>query len=262
MSSLTSLDDCSFIRPSWPAPANVVAYSTTRIGGVSRAPFNGLNVGKHVGDDPVSVDRNRSLLPHSKNMLWLKQTHSNACVNLPIKPTSLVNDSQEADCAYTQQPHQVCAVMTADCLPVLLCNKQGNMVAAVHAGWRGLAGGIIEACIEQFDCERQDILVWLGPAIGANHFEVGQDVKDAFAQYPQGFREKKHVKHPKYLMDIFCIAKTKLRALGISQIYGGKHCTYQDERRFFSHRRATHQENLTSQGHISTGRMVSAIYLS
>lgn len=228
---------------------------STRVGGFSKSPFNSLNVAKHVSDDELIVDKNRDLLPNHENITWLTQTHSTTCVNLDIpQPLNI-----EADASYSSIKNQVCGVMTADCLPLLFCDVKGEIVAAVHAGWRGLAGGVIENTIAAINVDSSNIMAWLGPAISQANFEVSKDVKDAFYQYPQAFISS-HV-NGKYLLDLYLIAKQKLSACGINKVYGGGFCTYQQSDLFFSHRRTTHNLSIGDIGPATTGRMVSAIYI-
>ncbi|MEP0354511.1 MAG: peptidoglycan editing factor PgeF [Paraglaciecola sp.] len=245
-----------FIYPDWPAPKNIKAYVSTRKGGFSRSPFDSFNVGQHVKDDVTIVNKNRSLLPLHENITWLNQTHSTTCINLDIPQPIQV----EADASISRTKHQVCGVMTADCLPVLLCDKKGTIVAAVHAGWRGLAAGIIENTIIAMNSKSSDIIAWLGPAISQEYFEVGKEVKAAFDKYPDAFVAKDSVKTDKFLTDLYLIAKQKLQFLGIDNVYGGDFCTYGQKDCFFSHRRATHELN-DGSGPATTGRMVSAIYI-
>mgnify|MGYP003677763325 CR=1 FL=1 len=241
------------LKPDWQAPTNVVAYTSCRAGGQSLPPFDSFNVAQHVGDDPDVVELNRHKLPNQQNFVWLQQVHSNLCLELPLQD----NSSLAVDAVFTQQAMQVCAVMTADCLPILLCDKQGTRVAAVHAGWRGLADGIIENSVQQMNVSGANLLAWLGPAISQQCFEVGKEVYQVFSAYPQAFVPSANSteSEPKYLADLYAIARSKLKSLGIDNITGGDFCTYSQESLFFSHRRATHQ------GLNTTGRMVSAIYL-
>ncbi|MFT6898369.1 MAG: YfiH family protein [Paraglaciecola sp.] len=241
--------ELKFITPDWPAPKNVKTFCSTRGGGFSRRPYDSLNVGEHVGDDLNLVYANRDLLPHTQDIVWLSQTHSTNCVEL----TSTSQQNIAADAGYTSQPGVVCAVMSADCLPILLCNKSGSRVAAVHAGWKGLAAGIIENMVQNFSDDKNEILAWLGPAISQAHFEVGENVRTALGDYPGAFIRKKQPE--KYMADLYQIAREKLATAGVHNIYGGNHCTYGENKLFFSHRRSTHQ------GLLHTGRMVSAIYL-
>lgn len=243
------MDTPRFIIPSWPAPQNVKTFCTTRCGGFSHGPYNSLNVGAHVGDDETLVSANRDLLPRTENIIWLSQIHSNICVKLSRN----MRQNIAADASCTKIPGLICAVMSADCLPILLCNKRGTVVAAVHAGWKGLAAGIIENSLEHFNERPEDILAWLGPGISQQYFEVGEAVLNAFADHPHAFRSTR--KPDKYLADLYRIARDKLMALGIKDIFGGDYCTYRQSELFFSHRRSS------KQGTIHTGRMVCAIYL-
>lgn len=238
-----------FITPDWPAPVKVNAFCSTRGGGFSHGPYGSLNVGDHVGDDINLVNANRDLLPYTQDIVWLRQIHSATCIEL----TSSSKQNIAADAGYTTKAGIVCAVMSADCLPVLLCNKSGTLVAAVHAGWKGLAAGIIENTLRKFAGKKNEILAWLGPAISQAHFEVGENVHTAFTDYPEAFNRGKQP--GKYMADLYQIAREKLTAGGVNDIYGGNHCTYAQSELFFSHRRST------QQGLIHTGRMVSAIYL-
>lgn len=169
-----------FIAPTWPAPLNIHAYTTLRSGGVSEAPYHSFNLGEHVGDDEKHVQMNRALLKNKLQLpnepIWLKQTHS----TLVLPATTLIG--QEADATFSHQAKQVCTVMTADCLPLLLCNRSGTHVAAIHAGWRGLAHGIIENTLDVLNVPAEDILVWLGPAIGPTVYEVGEEVRHCFIE--------------------------------------------------------------------------------
>ena len=252
------------IVPDWPAPARVRAGCTTRdaFQGVSLAPFHTFNVATHVGDKQQHVTANRRQLPFPE-IAWLQQTHSTDIVHLQHQ-----KDCQTviaADASVTFLDNITCAVMTADCVPILLCDKNATWVAAIHAGWRGLALGIIEKALlsikrkvqqsrkTQF-CYR-DIMVWIGPAISQQAFEVGEDVKQALAAYVTTNRfEAVAAKPGKYQCDLIGIAKDKLANCGISQIFGGDRCTYFDQQQFFSHRR-----DAKSAG--TTGRMVSMICL-
>lgn len=225
------------IIPNWPAPARVKAFSSTRVGGFSLGPYQGLNLGMHVGDDAVTVVRNRNALVQENGMpslpVWLNQTHSNV-VAVCEKPTSAVID---ADGVMTSTPQVVCSVMTADCLPVLITNTLGTQVAAVHAGWRGLASGIIENALEKMS---GDPLIWLGPAIGPQAFEVGEDVLSAFVSMhsatERAFVPRKGVTG-KWFADMDLITRIRLNELGVTQVYSSNLCTFNDSERFYSYRR-------------------------
>lgn len=244
-----------FIHPQWPAPANVKALQTTRIGGVSQVPFASLNLGTHVNDDPMAVAKNRHLLSNyvPSEPVWVNQVHG-----LNVIDAATSSCLQNADASFTTQSNVVCVTMTADCLPVLLCDKSGTVVAAVHAGWRGLCDGVIEAAVKKMQLAPSQVLVWLGPAIGPNAFEVGEDVREQFivrdVQARHAFKSVGIHSNGKWLCNMYLIATQRLLALGVTQIYGASvnehFCTYTDEARFFSFRR----DNIT-------GRMASLIWL-
>lgn len=224
------------IRPDWPAPANVQAFSTTRTGGVSRPPFDSLNLAAHVGDAPRSVEANRRLLARyaclPSEPQWLAQCHGNTVVRLPV------GGNPRADAATTVQPDVVCAVLTADCLPLLLCNRDGTQVAAIHAGWKGLCAGVIGNTLAQFDCTPDQILVWLGPAISQPVFEVGADVYQAFCDRHAdnaGAFQQTDAQH--WLCDLYQLARLELQSYAVHAIYGGEYCTFDQARCFYSYRR-------------------------
>jgi len=224
------------ILPNWPAPKNVKAFASTRVGGFSSAPYQGLNLGAHVGDDPSIVEKNRDWLAQQANMpsapIWLNQTHSTVVARVSA-PTTQVLD---ADGVFTSASNVVCSAMTADCLPVLLTNTQGTQVAAVHAGWRGLANGIVESALELFSGE---VMAWLGPAIGPQAFEVGEDVLQAFVDFDsqahQAFTPRDV--EGKWLADMSKLATQRLNKLGITQVFDSGLCTFQDKEDFYSYRR-------------------------
>lgn len=242
----------SFIVPDWPAPANVKALQTTRNGGVSKTPYASLNLGEHVKDDLIAVAHNRQLLsPYlPSEPVWVNQVHGVEVIDA-AKSGCLEN----ADGAFATRKDVVCVTMTADCLPVLLCDKAGTVVAAVHAGWRGLCDGVIEAAIAKMPAQPSDILAWLGPAIGPDAFEVGSEVRAQFVEKDAQARSAFKPHGDKWLCDMYTIAKQRLNTLGVTQIYGGgvnaEFCTYTDEARFFSFRR----DNVT-------GRMASLIWIA
>ncbi|CAH1585222.1 peptidoglycan editing factor PgeF [Vibrio rotiferianus] len=224
------------ILPNWPAPKNVKAFASTRVGGFSSAPYQGLNLGTHVGDDPSIVEKNRAWLAQQADMpsapIWLNQTHSTVVAQVSA-PTTQVLD---ADGVFTSASNVVCSAMTADCLPVLLTNTQGTQVAAVHAGWRGLANGIVENALELFSGE---VMAWLGPAIGPQAFEVGEDVLQAFVDFDsqahQAFTPRDV--EGKWLADMSKLATQRLNKLGITQVFDSGLCTFQDKEDFYSYRR-------------------------
>jgi len=223
------------ITPDWPAPKNVRALQTTRQGGVSKAPYDSLNLGDHVGDEPLNVERNRillnTLLPSEP--VWLEQVHGTLVVNADV-----ASCLQQADACIARHRASVCVVMTADCLPVLLCDMQGSVVGAAHAGWKGLAAGVIEATVQAMNVAPQNLMAWLGPAISRQAFEVGDEVRATFVSaQPQSASAFTPGQHGKWLADIYALARLRLNALGITQIYGGDFCTYRERERFFSYRR-------------------------
>ncbi len=238
------------IVPQWPAPAGVAACSSTRIGGVSEGAWESLNLGAHCGDDLNHVEENRQRMFAAGQLpskpVWLEQVHGTAVLRLTGEPYA----SKRADASYSNTPGSVCAVMTADCLPVLFCNRAGTEVAAAHAGWRGLCAGVLEETVACFADSADNILAWLGPAIGPQAFEVGSDVREAFmAHDPQAESAFRPVGE-KYMADIYQLARQRLTHLGISQIYGGDRCTFTEKGDFFSYRRDK-----------TTGRMASFIWL-
>lgn len=240
------------IAADWPAPRSVRAYTTTRRGGTSHAPYDSLNLGHHVGDDPARVAANRARLAAELQLPaapeWLDQKHGNDVVHLGATPAA---EPPQADAAVAFHPGRICVVMTADCLPVLICDTEGTRVAAVHAGWRGLANGVIAAAVAQLEAWDGSLIAWLGPAIGFEAYEVDDtvrtgllaacpDAEDAFAATRPGH----------WLANLEKVARHQLRRLGIQDCYGGGWCTYHDQARFYSHRRDG-----------PCGRMASLIWL-
>jgi hypothetical protein len=224
-----------FLIPDWPAPARVRALQTLRTNGCSQAPWDSFNLGDHVGDDPADVAANRAALRDCLpgEPLWLKQVHGIAAVNAKNCPKS-----KEADAAFSREAGDVCVVMTADCLPVLFCDRAGTVVGAAHAGWRGLVGGVLEATINKMAVPAGELLVWLGPAIGPSAFEVGDEVRAAFVADDSGAGLAFTPNGPgKWLADIYELARRRLRRVGVEAIYGGDLCTVSDPERFFSYRR-------------------------
>ena len=237
-----------WLTPDWPAPVWVKACITTRSGGISAVPFDSFNLGEHVEDDPVAVTKNRQRLISQLGCkpAWLRQVHGVAVV--PAEP----GDVLEADASWTATPGVACTVMTADCLPVLFCDRAGSRVAAAHAGWRGLAGGVLETTLDALAVAPEDVLAWLGPAIGPQAFEVGAEVREAFmAVHPQAAEAFVASVNPgRYMADIYQLARIRLAARGVTAVYGGGFCTYSDPR-FYSYRRAA-----------QTGRFASLIWLA
>ena len=239
------MSEC-LLTPQWPVPDGVRAYQTTRLGGVSRPPYDSLNLGGHVGDLPEAVTENRRRLVQLAGLprlpVWLSQEHGTTVVE------ALAGGC--ADASYSTTPGQVCAVMTADCLPVLLCRADGGAVAAVHAGWRGLLAGVIEQTV--MAAGGGEWLAWLGPAIGPQAFEVGQEVFDAFlAEDAASASAFVPGRAGHYMADIYVLARRRLARVGVDRVYGGQYCTYSEPERFYSYRRDG-----------VTGRMASLIWLA
>lgn len=267
----------SFLVPDWPAPPHVRALSTTRRGGVSAGRYGladggagGLNLGSHVGDDPGAVAENRRRLAAAlpAEPYWLEQVHGCAVARAgaPVDD-GMQGGAPRADASIANRPGQVCAIMTADCLPVLLCDRSGTVVGAAHAGWRGLCGGVLEATLSAMAATaatsssggEPEWLAWLGPAIGPDAFEVGAEVREAFmdealpherAETDAAFRPRGASQPGKYLADLYALARLRLRRAGCRQIAGGDACTVSDRDRFYSYRRDG-----------VTGRMASLIWI-
>jgi len=244
------------IEPDWPAPASVFALSTTRLGGQSPPPYASFNLAHHVGDDPLAVNANRALLarelPPGSAVQWLNQVHSARVI-----PAGRDGTLPEADASFASEPGIACAVMTADCLPVLFCTRSGDRVAAAHAGWRGLVGGVLEATVAAMGAAPAEIMAWLGPAIGPGAFEVGPEVRDAFLAAAGGDQQATDrcflpsaTRSGHYLADLYGLARIRLHLAGIGDIYGGDFCTFDDFERFYSYRRDGR-----------TGRMASLVML-
>lgn len=249
--------ELELITPNWPAPDNIHAYSSTRLSGKSQGVYEGLNLALHVSDDPGIVVQNRRQLSEAINLpnepFWLNQVHQSTALNTSMQQNKLEDGvAPDADASFSLQANQVCAVMTADCLPVLICNSQGDKVAAVHAGWRGLAEGVIENTVAGLNERPGRLLAWLGPAIGPQAFEVGEEVRsafvDKFAQAELAFIQNRP---GHYLADIYQLARLVLNGVGVKAIYGGEYCTFNDADHFYSYRRDG-----------TTGRQVSLIWFS
>ncbi|GJM12326.1 MAG: laccase domain protein [Pseudohongiella sp.] len=241
----------------WDVSPNIVAFSTTRLGGVSKPPYDSFNVATHVQDDPGSVDSNRKLLrgrfPKRLVWQWLEQVHGTDVAIVDEAGPDLT-----ADALSTAQPNLVCCIQTADCLPLLVSAIDGSEVAAVHAGWKGLASGVIENTIAHMSTPAVELAVWLGPAIGPCHYEVGEEVREAFLRnagspLQAAALEDCFTASPnrgKYMADLYGVSRQKLADLGVGELSGGEHCSHCDAERFYSYRR----EGVT-------GRMLSAIYI-
>lgn len=230
----------NLILPDWPAPSTIRAAVTLRTGGVSQGPYASWNLAAHVGDDPCAVACNRQILKQRLALpsepVWLAQVHGNRIIQAGQRASSqpCSPDTPTADASFTSQPDTVCAVLTADCLPILLTD--GHTVAAVHAGWRGMLAGIIDNALDLPPWWKPP-LAWLGPAIGPQAFEVGPEVKAAFVARHPDFAAAFHPHGDRYLADIYQLARLILTSHGVRSIHGGQFCTYSDQKRFFSYRR-------------------------
>jgi len=249
INSSVPISEHGWLTPDWSAPLNIKALVTSRQGGVSQAPFESMNLGDHVGDSTQAVEANRQQLLNSMSgcdqIRWLQQIHGTDCVDV-----AEVANNHRADASYSQVPGLACAIMTADCLPVLFCNKTGTKVAAAHAGWKGLANGVLLNTLAQFE-NPEDVLVWLGPAISKANFEVGPEVREAFDWasdecFTAGRNDRLYA-------DLYQLAGEQLQHAGVlsEQIHGGGLCTLADAKRFYSYRRDT-----------KTGRMATCIWIA
>lgn len=241
------------LRPQWPAPPGVQAAFTLRSGGVSGAPFDSLNVGAHVGDAAERVSENRRRLRESLDLpaepLWLEQVHGAQVLEADGAPCA---SPLTADAVIVRRPGSVAVIQVADCLPVLLARREGATAAAAHAGWRGLAGGVLEATVAKLGEPASRLIAWLGPAIGPAHFEVGDEVRAAFVRHDPAAAEA-FVGNAggRWQCDLPQLARQRLQGLGVREVYGGEWCTFADPQRFFSYRRDGR-----------CGRMAALIWLS
>lgn len=252
----------NYLQPNWPAPPGVHAYTTLRFGGQSKAPYATFNLSDYVGDNLQDVLANRARLKQELQLpgepIWLEQTHSTKVLRLDsaaLKQIQASNLKPTVDAVYTLEPNVVCTVLTADCLPVLLCDRDKKFVAAIHAGWKGLLAGIIEntveAIIKDLGVIGKNILAWLGPAIGPTAFQVGDDLRSKFmAVDPAADKAFTKTADGTGLCNIYTLARQRLHRFGIDNIYGGDMCTFSDQDKFFSYRRDRE----------TTGRMASLIW--
>jgi YfiH family protein len=237
------------IHPQWPAHERVCAISTTRAGGASQGVWQSLNLGSNSGDDFADVIKNRDRLGEHlpSPVKWLSQVHGNTCLE---HDGSYIQDS-EADAIVSSKAGQVCAILSADCLPVLLTDISGSIVAAAHGGWRGLAAGILRNTVAAMDCDPANLMAWLGPCIGRDKYEVGDDMRDVFLKNDPAahiaFRESGSA----WLADLNLLARQQLEHAGVTKLYGGDYCTFSDPHQFFSYRRDG-----------ITGRMATLIWLN
>lgn len=240
-----------WLSPKWPAPPRVRAVSTLRLGGVSAPPYATFNLGDHVGDLPSAVAENRRRLTEQLSLpsapRWLSQVHGFSARN-----AEGINGGEEGDASFTSERGVVCVVMTADCLPVLFCDRAGTRVAAAHAGWRGLQGGVLEQTVAALGGAPGELLAWLGPAIGPDAFEVGAEVREAFLDDdPLAAASFRPSSNGRWFTDIYALARRRLGAVGVTAVGGGDRCTYSEPEQFFSYRRDG-----------VTGRQASLIWLA
>ena len=246
------MSQLDFILPNWEMPANVRAVATTRKGGMSQGSYQGFNLGTHVGDEAAAVEGNRRLLGGRLGLpaepVWLEQVHGNEVVLLEDLPSS----PPRADAAITRTPGIPLAILTADCLPVLFCDESGREIAAAHAGWRGLAAGVLQNTVAMFDAPADEIHAWLGPAIGPGDFEVGEEVLQTFAARLPG-SENLFEPHgdDRFLADLYQLARLALAGAGVTSVRGGGWSTFAEEERFFSYRRDN-----------ETGRQATLIWMA
>ncbi len=243
--------DPRWIVPEWPAPGHVRAVATTRRGGASLAPFDSFNLATHVGDDPAAVAANRRALVEALSLAqepaWLEQVHG-----ITVVDADTVDAPVPADASVAFGPDTVCVAQTADCLPVIFCSRSGDRVGAAHAGWRGLVDGVLEATIAAMACEPSELMAWLGPAIGPQAFEIGEEVREAFLARDGGAADCFTVnQRGRWMADLYALARRRLARAGVDAVFGGGLCTHSDADRFFSYRRDAR-----------TGRMATLIWIT
>ncbi len=242
-----------WIIPDWPVPAQVRALVTTRAGGSSSGPYLSMNLGRRTADDPAAVEANHAqlnqMLPAPPR--WLAQVHGSTVVDADMIGNT--NEVPQADASVARRPGTVCAILVADCLPVLFTDRAGTCIAAAHAGWRGLAGGVLANTVARMPVQAADLMAWIGPGIGPTAFEVGNDVLQAFCNDAPVLKSAfKPLPAPgKWLCDLPALARDALRRAGVTEVYGGDLCTYTDPQRFYSHRRNP-----------VTGRMAALLWLT
>lgn len=243
---MSMTDYSQFLIPDWPAPANVEAVVTLKSGGVSAGNYASFNLATHVGDDIDAVDENRkrlaSKLGQENEVCWLNQIHGSRVVEAGLEKLP------DADGIYCSAPGTPLAIMVADCVPIILTDQRGSCVAALHAGWRGLAGGIIKEMIDKMPASGK-VMAWMGPAIGQCHYEVGEEVRQGLSKYPSAFRQSEKPSH--FMLDMWAVARLQLSEAGVIDVFGGGCCTYCEEERFYSYRREA-----------VTGRIAALVWLS
>ena len=244
MSATPDSEHVQILKPEWPAPPGVRAAFALRSGGVSAPPFDSLNLGAHVGDEAAAVAGNRrrvrTQLRLPEEPAWMEQVHGIDVLDLDLLAQGAAgNGVITADAALTRRTGRICTVQVADCLPVLLAARDGSAVAAAHAGWRGLAAGVLEATVQALAVEPGQLIGWLGPGIGAAHFEVGEDVRRAFVTHDAAAAAAAFTSNQRgrWQCNLAALARARLAALGVAAVFGGEWCTYADAARFFSYRR-------------------------
>jgi hypothetical protein len=224
-----------WLVPGWNAPAHVRAFVTTRAGGVSRGEYASMNLGYSSGDDAGRVERNRTIVREHlpSDPRWMKQVHGTHAAHIDRS-----DDVPTADAAVTSQAGRVAVVLTADCMPLFFCDDTGTRVAAAHAGWRGMAAGVIESTVQAMQADAARVMAWMGPAIGPDAFEVGPEVREAFLAVDPAAHEAFRAHTPgKFMADLYALARRRLARAGVTRIHGGGFCTYHEPQRFFSYRR-------------------------
>ncbi len=235
----------SWLEPVWPAPVGVRVISSLRAGGTSSAPYESLNLGDHVGDVSAAVAENRRRLAEAAGLptepAWLRQVHGTAVADLDAADVGMSGtpgSADTADAVFTRRRGRICAILAADCLPVVLAADSGDLVGAAHAGWRGLAAGVIEAAVRALGVPPERLLAWLGPAISSAHFEVGAEVRELLlAGDPGAAAAFAANERGRFMADLYALARRRLAAAGVNRVYGGGECTFADGERYFSHRR-------------------------
>lgn len=232
-------DTC--LLPDWPAPDNIVAFTSLRAGGVSEPPYDSWNLADHVGDEQTAVSQNRErladCLPASASMYWMRQVHGD---DIHRPATSEQLDVPVGDAWFCQLPEKACCILTADCLPVLICDQQGQQVAAVHAGWRGVANQLLAKVLRQFNSPADQLLVWIGPGISSAHFRVGNEVRETLlntlrAPLAGAYRAAEQAGFS--YVDLVAIVRAQCREFGVARVYGGEYCSFSDAQRYYSYRR-------------------------
>lgn len=244
-----AVTELEFVYPDWPAPSHVRAVASTRVGGISRGAYAGLNLAAHVGDRPEDVAENRKILMQALQLpskpYWLNQQHGAG-----VREARTMSETASADASHTTSAGPVCVVQTADCLPVLLCSRKGDWVAAAHAGWKGIAANVLEATVRAYSGSPADLLAWLGPAISAEFYEVDEPVREALGEALSSAALRPSDRTGHWLLDLASAAAWQLEQAGVVDCFGGSWCTFRDERLFYSHRRDR-----------TTGRMATLIWL-